>query len=275
MATDEIEFVGRVLDNVHGFIYYTSAEEKIMNTLLFKRLQSIKQLSIVNWVFPGSEHTRYIHSLGVMYIADKIAMRLELSMEERKIVRLAGLLHDIGHYPLSHVCEFPYKKNLESFPDDSFCRQINKKVLNQIDTLGEEENSQYMEQSMGCHHEKIGAHIVCNNEEIHEIIVEECGPKAPDIIADMITGNIERKDTDSLLVQILHSELDADGIDYLMRDAMFSGTSFGAFELDQLIGCMEVGEYEGKKILCINPKGIAAADQYLLNKFFSYSQVAF
>ena len=97
MATDEIEFVGRVLDNVHGFIYYTSAEEKIMNTLLFKRLQSIKQLSIVNWVFPGSEHTRYIHSLGVMYIADKIAMRLELSMEERKIVRLAGLLHDIGH----------------------------------------------------------------------------------------------------------------------------------------------------------------------------------
>ncbi|RHD19006.1 HD domain-containing protein [Eubacterium ventriosum] len=275
MATDEIEFVGRVLDNVHGFIYYTSAEEKIMNTLLFKRLQSIKQLSIVNWVFPGSEHTRYIHSLGVMYIADKIAMRLELSMEERKIVRLAGLLHDIGHYPLSHVCEFPYKKNLESFPDDSFCRQINKKVLNQIDTLGEEENSQYMEQSMGCHHEKIGAHIVCNNEEIHEIIVEECGPKAPDIIADMITGNIERKDTDSLLVQILHSELDADGIDYLMRDAMFSGTSFGAFELDQLIGCMEVGEYEGKKILCINPKGIAAADQYLLNKFFSYSQVVF
>lgn len=56
---------------------------------------------------------------------------------------------------------------------------------------------------------------------------------------------------------------------------MFSGTSFGAFELDQLIGCMEIGEYEGRKILCINPKGIAAADQYLINKFFSYSQVVY
>lgn len=56
---------------------------------------------------------------------------------------------------------------------------------------------------------------------------------------------------------------------------MFSGTSFGAFELDQLIGCMEVGEYEDKQILCINPKSIAAADQYLLNKFFLYSQVVF
>lgn len=275
MFTQDIEFVGRVLDNVHGFIYYTKAEEKIMNTLLFKRLQSIKQLSIVNWVFPGSEHTRYIHSLGVMYIADKMAKRLELTTEERKIVRLAALLHDIGHYPLSHVCEFPYKENLESFPDNGFCSQINKKVLSQIDSLGGNSNSQYMKQSMGCHHEKIGANIVCYNKEIREIIVEECGDKAPDIIADMITGNIERRDTDPLLVQILHSELDADGIDYLMRDAMFSGTSFGAFELDQLIGCMEVGRYRENKILCINPKGIAAADQYLINKFFSYSQVVF
>lgn len=275
MSGNDIEFVGRVLDNVHGFIYYTRAEDQIINTLLFKRLQSIKQLSIVNWVFPGSEHTRYIHSLGVMYIADKIAMRLGLGLKERKIVRIAGLLHDVGHYPLSHVCEFPYKKNLESFPDESFCTQINQKVLSQIKAFGEKENSQYMEQSMGCHHEKIGAHIVCNNEEIRTIIINECGPDAPDIIADMITGNIERRDTNPLLVQILHSELDADGIDYLMRDAMFSGTSFGTFELDQLIGCMEVGEYEGIKILCISPKGIAAADQYLINKFFSYSQVVF
>lgn len=275
MSGTDIEFAGRVLDNVHGFIYYTKAEEKIMNTLLFKRLQSIKQLSIVNWVFPGSEHTRYIHSLGVMYIADKIALRLGLEVNERKIVRLAGLLHDIGHYPLSHVCEFPYKKNLESFPDEFFCTNMNKKVLEQIDTFGEIKNSQYMEPSIGCHHEKVGATIVCHNEEIRNIVVNECGADAPDIIADMITGNIERENTKPLLVQILHSELDADGIDYLMRDAMFSGTSFGAFELDQLIGCMEVGEYDGNKILCINPKGIAAADQYLINKFFSYSQVVF
>ena len=79
-----------------------------------------------------------------MYIADKIAVQLKLSTEERKIVRLAGLLHDIGHYPLSHVCEFPYKKNLESFPDDSFCSQINQRVLRQIDIFGEKENSQYI-----------------------------------------------------------------------------------------------------------------------------------
>lgn len=273
---DELDFSGKVLDNVHGFIPYTAAEEKIINTHLFKRLQSIKQLSIANWVFPGSEHTRYIHSLGVMFIADKIAVKLGLSGNDRKIIRMAGLLHDIGHYPLSHVCEYPYKKSLEDFNDKEYCKTVNENIKNRIDDLSEAKRDyQYMEQSAGYHHEKIGANIICNNEEIRKIVVEECGEGAPDIIADMIIGNTERETTNPLFVQILHSELDADGIDYLMRDAVFSGTSFGTFELDQLIGCMEIGEYNKKKILCINPKGIAAADQYLINKFFSYSQVVF
>lgn len=276
---DPIKFVGRILDNVHGFIYYTEAERKIIDSRLFKRLQSIKQLSIANWVFPGSEHTRFIHSLGVMYIADKIACRLELSPKDRKIVRLAGLLHDIGHYPLSHVCEFPYKKSPGSFPTMDYCKAINAQVQDRINRFSMDASWQFMKRSTGCHHEQIGAHIVTNNSEIRQIVIDECGEEAIDIISDMITGNVERPTTDPLLVQILHSELDADGIDYLMRDAMFSGTSFGSFELDQLIGCMEVGVWndgtKNQRILCITPKGIAAADQYLINKFFSYSQVVF
>ena len=271
LSNRDLKFKGKVLDNVHGFIYYTEAEERIMDTLLFKRLQSIKQLSIVNWVFPGSEHTRYIHSLGVMYIADKIAIQLELSNDERRIIRMAGLVHDIGHYPLSHVCELPYKKNLEDFPDSDYYKIINEQTKSKIGELSDVLKFDYMAKSTGCHHEQIGADIVLNNDEIKSIIVDECGEKAPQTIADMITGNIER--TEPLLVQILHSELDADGIDYLMRDAMFSGTSFGVFELDQLIGSMCIGEIHGKRTLCISEKGIAAADQYLINKFFSYSQV--
>lgn len=270
-----LQFSGRILDNVHGFIYYTKTEEKIINTLLFKRLQGIKQLSIANWVFPGSEHTRFIHSLGVMYIADKIACKLGLTLEERKIVRLAGLLHDIGHYPLSHVCEFPYKKSPASFPSTGYCKAVNSVVKKKIDQFTINPTWDFMKRSTGCHHEKIGADIISNNIELHQIIVDECGEDAISIITDMIIGNVERSSTDPLLVQILHSEIDADGIDYLMRDATFSGTSFGNFELDQLINCMTIGEQHGKRILCITPKGIAAADQYLINKFFSYSQVVF
>lgn len=276
--TDEITFVGQILDNVHGFIPYTAAEEAIMNTQLFKRLQSIKQLSVVNWVFPGSEHTRFIHSLGVMHIADKMAISLKLSSRERRIVRLAGLLHDIGHYPLSHVCEAPYRKPmfLEEVSDDELCKSINQGIKREIETFSVTGKTTLMSKSDGRHHEAIGALIVRNNQEIRDIIIHECGDEhAPEIISDIIIGNVEREQTDPLLVQIIHSELDADGIDYLMRDATFSGTSFGSFEIDQLIRCLTVGEFDGKRILCINPKGIAAADQYLINKFFSYSQVVF
>lgn len=104
-----ITFAKKILDNVHGFIPYTEAEGEIINLPLFRRLQGIKQLSLIDRVFPGAEHTRFIHSLGVMHIADKMAIQLGYNEQDRKIVRFAGLLHDIGHYPLSHVCERAYK----------------------------------------------------------------------------------------------------------------------------------------------------------------------
>ena len=73
------------------------------------------------------------------------------------------------------------------------------------------------------------------------------------LICDMIVGSVTREGVNPILVQILHSELDADGIDYLLRDSTFSGTSFGGFELEQLISNFEVGYYNDKPILCINP----------------------
>ena len=270
---DELNFVGKVLDNVHGFIWYTEAEGKIIDSLLFKRLQSIKQLSLVNWVFPGSEHTRFIHSLGVMYIADRMAQALHLSTIERKTARLAGLLHDIGHYPLSHVCEFPYKKKMVHFSETAFCEEWNNDTLSRINSYQFKAETEFMKTSKNGHHEEIGALIIQSSDFLKDIITHECGDDAVDTICDMITGNIREDSGNELLVQLLHSELDADGIDYLLRDAMFSGTSFGSFELDQLISTLCQYEQDGKRILCIRPKGIAAADQYLVNKFFSYAQV--
>ena len=270
-----IKFSDRILDNVHGFIEYTAAEKAIMDTLLFKRLQSIKQLSIANWIFPGSEHTRYVHSLGVMYIADKIAQQLEIPDDERKIIRMAGLLHDIGHFPLSHVCEAPYKKGMEDYDAKRLCQEMNADSKRSIDSFSLPITKEFMVESLEGHHEAVGAAVIRNSQEIREIIVNECGEEAIDIICDMITGNVKRPSTNPLWVQILHSEIDADGIDYLMRDAAFSGTSFGSFETSQLIKCLEKRTFEDKEILCINEKGIAAADQFLINKFFSYSQVVY
>lgn len=270
-----IKFTDKILDNVHGFIDYTNAEKAIMDTLLFKRLQSIKQLSVANWIFPGSEHTRYIHSLGVMHIADKIAKQLDISDEGRKIIRMAGLLHDIGHYPLSHVCETPYKNSMNSYNEESLCQEVNQNIKNKVENFELKITKEFMIASTEGHHEAVGATIIRTNPQIKQIIISECGEESIDIICDMITGNVKRQGTNPLWVQILHSEIDADGIDYMMRDAAFSGTGFGTFEMEQLIRCFEKRIHRGKEILCINEKGIAAADQYLINKFFSYSQVVF
>ena len=275
----KLVFEGQILDNVHGFISYTSAEKKIMSTQLFRRLQNIKQLSVVNWVFPGSEHTRFIHSLGVMHIADKMAMSLKLTNRERRILRLAGLLHDVGHYPLSHVGETPYDREVKpasaSDPAD-FCRQVNEDVVARIRNMKISFKPDYMTGRTDMHHEAMGGRIVVNDPEIRKILVSELGSDAPGIIADIITGCVDRpRSVDPLLVQIMHSELDADGIDYIMRDSASAGTNFGACEIDQLIRCLTIGYYQGRRILCVKPKGIPAADQYLINKFFHYSQVIF
>ena len=275
----KLNFVGQILDNVHGFIPYTEAERDIMKTELFSRLQGIKQLSVVNWVFPGSEHTRYIHSLGVMHIADKMAVTLGLTNRERRILRLAGLLHDIGHYPLSHVGETPYLRDIGPEPQadaKAFCAAINQEVVDKIDGFEIRPKRDLMKKSTKLHHEAIGGAILLHNKQIHDILVKELGDKAPGIIFDIITGRVERTSvTDPLLVQIMHSELDADGIDYIMRDSASAGTSFGACEIDQLIRCLTIGKYKNHRILCVKPKGIPAADQYIINKFFHYSQVVF
>lgn len=268
-----IIFSKKILDNVHGFIPYTEEEGKIINLPLFRRLQGIKQLSLIDRVFPGAEHTRFIHSLGVMHVADKIAVQLGYGDNDRRIIRFAGLLHDIGHYPLSHVCEKAYKDYQLKSGETSLPNLAG--IKEQIDTINASIKTEFMKPSTGAHHEAVSADIVRKSKDIREIIIPLCGEKAIDQICAMIIGDGESEGIDKAMVQILHSEIDADGIDYMMRDALFSGTSFGSFEIDMLINHMAVKIVDGEKIIYIQRKGIPAADQYLINKHFSYAQVTF
>lgn len=100
--------INRILDNVHGLIGLTAVEDGLERLPIFKRLHSISQLGLSNRIFPCALHTRYTHSLGVMYVADQMAISLSFDDDERQLIRLAGMLHDIGHYPLSHDVESSY-----------------------------------------------------------------------------------------------------------------------------------------------------------------------
>lgn len=110
-----------IRDPIHGFIDINEWEKTIINQPEFQRLRRIKQLSLSDMVYPATNHTRFEHSLGVMHVATQMFDNIvknemdflknklnytESGLErERILIRLAGLLHDIGHPPFSHAAE--------------------------------------------------------------------------------------------------------------------------------------------------------------------------
>ncbi len=282
MGNYKIDFVDKVIDSVHGFIPLTKVEREICNLGVFKRLSKIKQLSFASWVFPGAEHTRYIHSLGVMHIIDKMAVKLSYSDEERQILRLAALLHDIGHYPLSHDGEMTYRSLEHEICDNYSVLKEKKNVKKVIDDLCDKEvdyQIYHCKPSSSCfHHEQITKKVILSNKSIKTVIQNsECADfvNLNDICA-IITGDVEYDNYRIAdMVQLLHSEVDADRIDYMMRDGFFSGTSYGDFGVGLLIDNLAKVEVAGKKIIGIKYKGIASGEQFLLNRFLSYEQVIY
>jgi hypothetical protein len=94
-----------IRDPIHGDIFLTELELRIVDTPEFQRLRRIKQLGMTYLVYPSANHTRFEHSLGALHLAGRLASRLRLSEEETTLVRIASLLHDLGHGPLSHTSE--------------------------------------------------------------------------------------------------------------------------------------------------------------------------
>ena len=278
MTLSTLEFENYILDNVHGFIGLTKVENIIERLPIFQRLRRIKQLGLGNWIFPGAEHTRYSHSLGVMHIIDQMAIKLRFSPKERQLVRLAGMLHDIGHYPISHIGEYAYKSKKPVNPISFF--QSNAKYMETaIGELGRYSilgNVQMSKPSNDFHHENIGTLVIKESSAIKKAIEDYAGCEI-DIndICDIITGHLDRNQNLSAMVQLLHSELDADRIDYLLRDATASGTCYGNFELSALIKCLERRTHSkyGYEIVGVNAKGVGPAEQFLLSRSMAYSQV--
>jgi len=94
-----------IRDSIHGDVFLTETEVKIIDTPEFQRLRRIKQLGMSYLVYPGANHTRFEHSIGALHLAGRLCNKLRISNEETKLVRFAALLHDIGHGPLSHTSE--------------------------------------------------------------------------------------------------------------------------------------------------------------------------
>jgi hypothetical protein len=98
-----------IVDSVHGDIHLTPIEQAVVDTASFQRLRHLKQLGMAQVTYPNATQTRFAHCLGVLGIMEHVTRvakeSLSLSDEEVEDIRLAGLLHDIGHYPYSHLME--------------------------------------------------------------------------------------------------------------------------------------------------------------------------
>ena len=115
----KIDKIYKVRDPVHGFVKLDAQEMDIIDSPVYQRLRRIRQLSLTEMVYPGANHTRFEHSLGVVQLASEMfdnvtadednLKRLGITRDHlkrpRKIIRLAALLHDIGHAPFSHAGE--------------------------------------------------------------------------------------------------------------------------------------------------------------------------
>ncbi|RAP47132.1 MAG: phosphodiesterase [Methanosphaera sp. rholeuAM6] len=106
--------MGFIRDSIHGDLHLTDYELKIVDTIEMQRLRRIKQLGFTNLVYPGANHTRFEHSIGTLFLANKVGTTLGLDREVVELLRICGLLHDIGHSPFSHVSEKALKNKHET-----------------------------------------------------------------------------------------------------------------------------------------------------------------
>ena len=125
-----MKFVGEIADPIHKYIRFTELEKKIIDSKVFQRLRRIKQLAGAHLVYPAAQHSRFEHSLGTMHLAGLAGEHLfsigVLDKESIQELRVAALLHDIGHGPFSHLFEEALKvssnKNHESIGAEIICK---------------------------------------------------------------------------------------------------------------------------------------------------------
>lgn len=249
-----------IYDPLYGFISLTPVEFEIIHTPYYQRLRWIKQIGFSFYTFPGAEHSRFGHSIGVMNNAHEILRSIKKAVSDDELfdpevsspkklrhqsIRLAALLHDLGTFCFSHTTEMAYirygettnSKNSKGHPDD---------------------------------HEHLGSWIIKNTDFEGGItyILKKYGLK-PQVISDLVKGVAD----DVLANQILHSEIDCDRMDYLLRDAHYTGLNYGTYDRDYLLHHFSAVDVGGTDILAIKHNALHCVEDFLNARFAWYSQV--
>ena len=219
-----------IQDTIHGTIELSPLISDLLASPEMQRLAHIKQLGLAYLTFPGANHTRFEHSLGAYYVAGRIAEEMGLPEEERNLLKVSGLLHDVGHLPLSHTLEYAFHSLLKISHMD-----ITKKIIEG----------------------KYDVTPDCGEKKSIPEILEDYG-LLPRTVAGLVLSptrsewtltpwmeeEVEEESAQPYLSQIIHSEADADQIDYLLRDAYYTGVSHGTIDKERLFKTFRI--YNGE-----------------------------
>ena len=253
-AFDEFSFLfsqdgGYLRIPIWGHIPLSLAARKIIEHPDFVRLQKIRQLGWVYYVFPGASHTRFEHSIGAYHLSVLMLQRLvmnpvnwesgvpKITPEEARVFLAASLLHDIGHYPFAHL----------------------------VDRLTEIRNSKFeIRNAFESHEDRVRSYIL--DGTLRSILMEDWGV-GPEGVANVV---INPQDA-GLPGRMLSGILDPDKMDYLMRDAWACAVPYGNIDTDRLIESL-VLDTERQR-LGITEKGVAPLESLVFAKYMMFRHI--
>ncbi|PID15203.1 hypothetical protein CSV63_08510 [Sporosarcina sp. P34] len=219
-------------DPVHSYIHVRDRVIwDLVNTREFQRLRRIRQLGTTYLVFHGAEHSRFQHSLGVYEIVRRI---LDDGFRGRE--------------------EWNEEQRLVAL-----CAAL-------LHDLGHGPFSHAFEKVFNLDHEHFTQQILLEQTEVHEVL-RRVSPDFPQKVAEVI----DKTYPDKLVVSLISSQIDADRMDYLQRDAYYTGVSYGHFDMERILRVMRPTEDQ----VVIKHSGMHAVEDYIMSRYQMYWQVYF
>ncbi len=235
-----------IRDPLYGTIKLTERTLAVRNTETFQKMKRIHQTGLLNHVFPSANHSRFEHMLGTMHITGtaieflKISGTARVTEEEKELIELAALLHDIGHGPFSHTIE-----ELPSFINSYFGHSPFEKIS----------------------HEERTQRIILTDRNLGNVLAKEDREK----IANFLLGDA---DIGGVPGELITGDIGTDRMDYLNRDTYHSGLGHRLDVYSILPHLRLYGPQGGRKRVAIAPEGLSAVELFITARYHHFSSLA-